>query len=198
MSWPREVGQLKGRLQELEADNKKWRQLIGRDTLTGLPNKISLFRIHLPKVLRELSSSGPFSCIAICLDQIGRVNDDFGWLMGDKILRASAKGLRKFLQEGDELYRMEGANFVLAGPMDNNAARQRAAEMRRALGGSTMRVEETTMPLTSSLGVVSVEHSSGESASDSANAVYAALLKTLCQAKQKGGNTAEIHNGTRF
>jgi hypothetical protein len=77
-----EVGQLKGRLQELEADNKKWRQLIGRDTLTGLPNKISLFRIHLPKVLRELSSSGPFSCIAICLDQIGRVNDDFGWLMG--------------------------------------------------------------------------------------------------------------------
>jgi hypothetical protein len=77
-----EVGQLKGRLQELEADNKKRRQLIGRDTLTGLPNKISLFRIHLPKVLRELSSSGPFSCIAICLDQIGRVNDDFGWLMG--------------------------------------------------------------------------------------------------------------------
>jgi GGDEF domain-containing protein len=117
---------------------------------------------------------------------------------GDKMLRASAKGLRKFLQEGDELYRMDGANFVLAGPMDNNAARQRAAEMRRALGGSTMRVEETTMPLTSSLGVVSVEHSSGESASDSANAVYAALLKTLCQAKQKGGNTAEIHNGTRF
>ncbi|HJP31769.1 MAG TPA: DUF2225 domain-containing protein [Candidatus Latescibacteria bacterium] len=193
-----EVAQLKDRLEGLEADNKKWRQLIGRDTLTGLPNKISLFRIHLPKVIREFSSSSPFSCIAIGLDQIGRVNDDFGWLMGDKMLRASAKGLRKFLQEGDELYRMDGANFVIAGPMDTNVARQRATEMRRALGGSTVRVEETTMPLASSPGVVSVEQTAGSSDSDSANAVYAALLQALYAAKQKGGNTAEVHNGTRF
>ncbi len=90
-----EVGQLTGRVVELEADNKKWPQLIGRDTLTGLPNKITLFRILLPKIMREFSSSGPFSCIAIGLDQLGRVNKDFGWLMGDKMLRASARGLRK-------------------------------------------------------------------------------------------------------
>ena len=193
-----EVEQLKGRVEELVVDNKKWRQLIGRDTLTGLPNKITLFRILLPKVMREFSSSGPFSCIAIGLDQLGRVNNDFGWLMGDKMLCASARGLRKFVQEGDDLYRMDGANFVIAGRMDINIARQRAAEMRRALGGSTVRVDETTMPLASSLGVVSVEQKTDSSDSESANAVYAALLQTLYQAKQKGGNTAEVHNVTRF
>ncbi len=193
-----EVEQLKGRVEELVVDNKKWRQLIGRDTLTGLPNKITLFRILLPKVMREFSSSGPFSCIAIGLDQLGRVNNDFGWLMGDKMLCASARGLRKFVQEGDDLYRMDGANFVIAGCMDINTARQRAAEMRRALGGSMVRVDETTMPLASSLGVVSVEQKTDSSDSESANAVYAALLQTLYQAKQKGGNTAEVHNVTRF
>ena len=31
-----------------------------------------------------------------------------------------------------------------------------------------------------------------------ANAVYAALVRTLYRAKDKGGNTAEIHNVTRF
>ncbi len=93
---------------------------------------------------------------------------------------------------------MDGVNFVIAGRMDVNAARQRAAEMRRALGSSTVRVEETTMPLASSLGVVSVEETAGSSESESANAVYTALLETLYLAKQKGGNTAEVHNITRF
>lgn len=193
-----ELTQAKGQLESLEADNKKWRQLIGRDALTGLPNKISLFRIQLPKIMREFTSAGPYSCIAISLDQIGRVNQDFGWLMGDKMLRASAKGLRKFLQDGDELYRMDGANFVIAGPMNGNSARQRGTEMRRALGGSTVRVEETAMPLASSLGVVSVEQKVGDSDTDCANAIYTALLQTLYEAKSKGGNVCEVHNSTRF
>jgi diguanylate cyclase (GGDEF)-like protein len=193
-----EVEQLKGRVEELVGDNKKWRQLIGRDALTGLPNKITLFRILLPKVMREFSSSGPFSCIAIGLDQLGQVNKDFGWLVGDKMLCASARGLRKFVQEGDDLYRMDGANFVIAGRMNISIARQRAAEMRRALGGSTVRVDNMTMHLASSLGVVSVENKTDSSDSESANAMYAALLQTLYQAKQKGGNTAEVHNVTRF
>jgi GGDEF domain-containing protein len=74
-------------------------------------------------VIREFDAFGPYSCIAIGLDQVGRVNQNFGWLMGDKMLRASARGLKQFLQEGDELYRIDGANFVIAGPMNNNAAR---------------------------------------------------------------------------
>jgi hypothetical protein len=70
--------------------------------------------------------------------------------------------------------------------------------MRRDLGGSTVRVDETSMPHASILGVVSVEQTTGTSDSDSANAVCAALVQVLYQAKQKGGNTAEIYNITRF
>ena len=35
------------------------------------------------------------------------------------MLKASARGLRRFLNDGDELYRLEGANFVITGPLTN-------------------------------------------------------------------------------
>jgi len=194
----KEVGTLKDQIKDLEADNKKWRQLIGRDSLTGLPNKLTFFRINLPKELRALPESGPISCIAIGLDHVLKVNREHGWETGDRMLKESGRGLRRFLQDGDELYRLDGANFVLSGKMDSNAARQRAAEMRRTLSTANVRVGDLSFPLASSLGVVTVERTAGESDTEAGDAVYNALLSTLYRAKEKGGNTAEIHNSTRF
>ena len=193
-----QVGDLKQRLVELEEDNQKWRSLIGRDALTGLPNRIALLSIQMPKIIRAFPEGGPFTCIAIGLDQVAKVNLEHGWTMGDRMLKASAKGLRKFCTEGEELYRMDGATFVITGRMDGNAARQRVSEMRRALGGSSVRVEETAMPLASSLGAVTVEQKVTTSDKEVMNAVYAALLRTLYKAKEQGGNRAEIHGITRF
>jgi diguanylate cyclase (GGDEF)-like protein len=193
-----QVTDLKTRLEELEQDNTKWRQLIGRDALTGLPNRIALLSIQMPKIIKAFPDGGPFTCIAIGLDQVARVNLEHGWTMGDRMLKASAKGLLKICGEGEEVYRMDGANFVLTGRMDSNAARQRVSEMRRALGGSSVRVEETAMPMASSLGVVTVEQKVSSSEKEVTSAVYTALLRSLYRAKEKGGNTAEIHSITRF
>lgn len=193
-----QVADLTERLQEMEADNQKWRQLIGRDALTGLPNRIALLNIQMPKIIKAFPDGGPFTCIAIGLDQVARVNLEHGWMMGDRMLKASAKGLLKFCAEGEELYRMDGATFVITGRMDGNAARQRVSEMRRALGGSSVRVDETAMPMASSLGAVTVEQKVTSSDKEVMNAVYAALLRSLYKAKEKGGNVAEIHGITRF
>ena len=46
-----ELTVLKNRLEAVEDDNKKWRQLAGRDMLTGLPNKTMLFNLILPKAI---------------------------------------------------------------------------------------------------------------------------------------------------
>ncbi|MEE2658137.1 MAG: GGDEF domain-containing protein [Candidatus Latescibacterota bacterium] len=192
------VESLRKRVEEVEADNQKWRQVIGKDSLTGLPNRIALFRIELPKVIRNFNESTPITCIAVGLDQVAAINLEHGWLMGDKMLQASAKGLRKFLKEEDNLYRVDGANFVITGQMDGNAARQRATEMRRALGGANVRVDQTMMPLASSLGVVTMEKKVSDSETEVAMALYTALIRTLYKAKEMGGNTAEIHNVTRF
>jgi len=193
-----EVGTLKGRVKELEEDNKKWRQLAGRDVITGLPNKNMLFRLALPKVLKNLKDTGPFSCIGIGLDQVAQVNQGHGWLMGDRMLKESAKSLRQFLGEGEELYRLDGVHFALVGPMSNNVARQRAMDMRRRLAQASVQVEETQFPLISSLGVVTVDRLAGGNSAEAASGIFEALLTALYRAKEKGGNLVEVHGRTKF
>jgi len=193
-----ELEELKSRIGEMEEDNKKWRQLAGRDVLTGLPNKTMLFRLVLPKVLGKLEETGPFSCMAISLEQVAQVNQMHGWQMGDRMLKESSKGLRRLASEGEELYRLDGANFVLVGPMSNNDARKRATEMRRRLAGASVQVDQTQFPLVSTLGVVTAERMVGKSMAESANRIYQALLMVLYKAKEKGGNTVEIYSQTKF
>jgi GGDEF domain-containing protein len=118
--------------------------------------------------------------------------------MGNLILVESVKGLRKLMRDGEELFRLGGVNFVIAGMMDANAARQRASEIRRVLGAATVKVEETVMPLSSSLGVVTVERRSSDSDMQAAAKLHRALINTLYRAKDKGGNNWDVHNITNF
>ena len=193
-----ELTDLKDRVKTLEDDNKKWRQLAGRDTVTGLPNKTMLFRLVLPKVLQNVGKVGPFSCIAVSFDQVAQVNQGHGWLVGDRMLKESVKCLRQFVQEGEELYRLEGVHFALVGPMSSNVARQRATDMRRRLSKASVQVDSTRLPLVSSLGVVTVEQVAGSSPAQVANGIFEALLGSLYKAKEKGGNAVEVFNQNRF
>ena len=193
-----EVESLRERLKGLEEDNKKWRQLAGRDAVTGLPNKMTLFRLIVPKTLKGLSQGGAFSFIGISLDQIAKVNEGHGWVVGDKMLKESVRSMRRFVVEGEDLYRLEGAHFAIFGAMDNNIARQRAADVRRQLSRASVQVGKTQLPLVSSVGVVTVERLLAESVNEASKNIFEALLATLYRAKEKGGNTVEIHNSTKF
>ena len=77
-------------------------------------------------------------------------------------------------------------------------ARQRAADMRRHLSRASVQVDKTQLPLVSSIGVVTVDRLLGESVNEASNSIFEALLATLYRAKEKGGNTVEIHNSTKF
>ncbi len=193
-----QLGELQVRVQELEEDNKKWRLLAGRDAVTGLPNKTMLFRLIVPKTLKDVKNTGPVSCIAIGLDQVAKVNEGHGWMMGDRMLKESARSLRRFVAEGEELYRLDGAHFVIFGPMNNNVARQRATDMRRKLSRANLLIDDMQLPMTSSIGVVTVDRILSNGLAEIANKVHEALLKTMYQAKEKGGNTVVIHNVTKF
>jgi hypothetical protein len=105
---------------------------------------------------------------------------------------------RHFVADGEELYRLDGAHFAIFGPMDNNVARQRAADMRRTFSRADLLIEDTQLPMTSSIGVVTVDRILSNSLAEIANKVQEALLKTLYRAKEKGGNTVELHNTTKF
>ena len=79
-----EVEALRERIKNLEDDNKKWRQLAGRGTVTGLPNKVTLLRLILPKALQELGKGVTSSFIGISLDHVARVNEGHGGGHGEQ------------------------------------------------------------------------------------------------------------------
>ena len=193
-----ELEVLKERHKTVEEDNLKWRQLAGRDALTGLGNKIMLFNVVLPKILKKLEPGRSFSCIAIGLDQLGQVNLKFGWKTGDQMLLETVKNLRRLTKEGEELYRLDGAIFGFLCPGSGDEKGVRATELRRHLAQTNVKVANNHLPLISSVGVVSVERRGSASASEAAAAISKALFQILFKAKDQGGNTVEIHSSKHF
>jgi diguanylate cyclase (GGDEF)-like protein len=86
------------------------------DALTDLPNARSLF-IHLDSELacakRELR---PLSVLVCDLDGFKQVNDQYGHLEGNRVLRRVADILRQNCREHDYVARMGGDEFVIILP----------------------------------------------------------------------------------
>ena len=86
------------------------------DGLTSLPNARSLF-LHLDAELARCQRTGMELAVLVCdLDGFKQVNDRFGHLEGNKVLKLVAKGLRECCREYDYVARMGGDEFVLVLP----------------------------------------------------------------------------------
>jgi diguanylate cyclase (GGDEF)-like protein len=86
------------------------------DALTRLPNASSLF-LHLDSEVARSKRDNTTLTILVCdLDGFKRVNDRFGHLEGNKVLRTVAQGLQENCREYDYVARMDGDEFVVVLP----------------------------------------------------------------------------------
>jgi diguanylate cyclase (GGDEF)-like protein len=86
------------------------------DYLTTLPNARSLF-VHLDgEVARCSRTNTPLAVVVCDLDGFKQVNDRFGHLAGNEVLRLVAAGLRQCCREYDYVARMGGDEFVIVLP----------------------------------------------------------------------------------
>ncbi len=83
------------------------------DYLTGLPNARSLFLQLDAELSRSRRSAQPISVLTLDLDGFKQVNDRFGHLEGNRVLRAVGAGLKSICREYDVVARMGGDEFVL-------------------------------------------------------------------------------------
>ncbi|MCH1920185.1 EAL domain-containing protein [Shewanella sp. A3A] len=81
---------------------------IGRDPLTGLPN-----RANLKKTLAPLMPLTHGALVLLNIEQFRFVNDLFGFHTGDKVLQAFALRLRQFSSQPRFIARMGGDEFLL-------------------------------------------------------------------------------------
>jgi diguanylate cyclase (GGDEF)-like protein/putative nucleotidyltransferase with HDIG domain len=111
------------------------------DYLSGLPNARSLFLRLDSEVARCKRSREPL-CVVVCdLDGFKQVNDRFGHLEGNKVLRLVSEALRSRCREYDYVARMGGDEFVILLPdIDRKSIQGRIAEIRQLTIGTAMPV----------------------------------------------------------
>jgi diguanylate cyclase (GGDEF)-like protein len=98
------------------------------DYLTGLPNARSLF-LHLDRELARCKRTGATLAVMVCdLDRFKHINDVYGHLEGNKVLRGFAHALRENCREYDYVARMGGDEFVIVAPgLTPEAVKHKAA-----------------------------------------------------------------------
>ena len=86
------------------------------DYLTGLPNARSIC-LHMEKEISRSRRAGTSLAVLLCdLNGFKRVNDNFGHLMGNKLLQDIAVSLKAACREYDQVGRLGGDEFVFVLP----------------------------------------------------------------------------------
>ena len=102
------------RTNELKEANLKLKHLADHDALTGLPNQYHL-RDRLSQMIsdaKKLNHNVAF--LFIDLDGFKDINDRFGHVKGDEVLKMVSSRIRSLLREEDTLARLGGDEFVVA------------------------------------------------------------------------------------
>jgi diguanylate cyclase (GGDEF)-like protein/putative nucleotidyltransferase with HDIG domain len=103
------------------------------DYLTGLPNARSLF-VHLAQEVARCRRMKTSLAVLVCdIDGFKQINDSFGHLEGDKLLREFTTRLKDVCRGYDYVARMGGDEFVITAPgLTAEAAREKAERLNRA------------------------------------------------------------------
>ncbi len=101
------------------------------DYLTGLPNARSLF-LHLDRELARCKRDHKSLTVMVSdMDGFKQINDRFGHLEGNRVLRLFAHALKETSREYDYVARMGGDEFVVIAPgLTPEAAARKAEQMR--------------------------------------------------------------------
>jgi diguanylate cyclase (GGDEF)-like protein/PAS domain S-box-containing protein len=146
-------------LMKMKRRVSKLEQTVIYDPLTQIGNRKHI-EIKIKSALQEYKHMHfPFGVLFIDIDHFKSVNDTFGHIIGDKVLRAVANTLRHSLRETDTCGRWGGEEFLaLVFNLDNDTLKS-IAEKLRSLVEQTVVTTETGKPkVTISIGATLVRN----------------------------------------
>jgi diguanylate cyclase len=133
------------------------------DTLTGAYNRLAFDTQAQHLVDRFQISGGRFALLMCDLDDFKRLNDSFGHIIGDRVLKLFVQECRDFFREQDFIARYGGEEFALILPgssLRNAAGRAQAFCKRLAAKRYAVRSEDEsrtfTFAVTVSIGVSAI------------------------------------------
>ena len=166
------------------------KRLAESDSLTGLNNRHFFEERLTKKLLSAAQESSSFALMLIDIDRFKDVNDRYGHVLGDRVLKEVADKLNRCVGHNDIICRLGGDEFALLFPIGNN--KQYVQQLVNRLLSefrSSMCVDGEFLDLTISMGIASFP----ECASNSIELRKCADI-ALYRAKEKGRNQAQFYS----
>ncbi|MCA9061027.1 MAG: GGDEF domain-containing protein [Planctomycetaceae bacterium] len=133
------------------------RELMTRDPLTSTFNRSYLIPTLSKTLTGSRNTDVATSLILADIDHFKSVNDTWGHLVGDEVLRIFCERVRQVLRQNDLLARLGGEEFaVLCQGTQRNDAMKAAERIRLAIANEKFRTQAGSLEVTCSLGVTSV------------------------------------------
>lgn len=157
------------------------------DSLTGTPNKRAM-DTALQQACRLSDRHGDQYSLILCdLDHFKAINDNYGHIVGDHLLKLAACELEKSVRSSDSVYRFGGEEFAILMPHTGELeARNVADRVREYIGNIAINCGDINVSVTASCGVAT--HLTGE-ASDQ---WLARADEALYRAKDHGRNCTRV------
>ncbi|MGV8059340.1 MAG: diguanylate cyclase [Smithellaceae bacterium] len=171
---------------DLEIANQELEELANKDALTGVFNR----RVFTSRLTEEVERSTRypgevFSVIMFDIDHFKRVNDNFGHIVGDGVLKTVAGVVAGQTRAVDTVARYGGEEFILLLPHTSFKEAEIFAErLRRAIEISELKAGENLLPkITASFGVASYSEDG-----TTPDALLSTVDAALYRAKESGRN----------
>jgi diguanylate cyclase (GGDEF)-like protein len=197
LSKPVDPTELRARLQvgkrilalqhELIQAREELRFQANHDALTGIFSRAAVLSVLDRELQRGARSGMPIGILMIDLDHFKRINDTYGHLTGDAVLREVADRMNRVLRSYDSLGRYGGEEFLAVLPDCYPEDLHTVAErVRSAVSDIPFGIETTSLAVTVSVGGIVTSHATPSLESLS---VADAMLY---EAKRNGGNRVEL------
>ncbi|WP_168798751.1 sensor domain-containing diguanylate cyclase [Herbaspirillum sp. ST 5-3] len=178
-------------LRQLAANTSLQEQLrdqANHDPLTGLYNRRYLDDNLARELIRCKREQQPLSLVLIDIDHFKQINDAYGHLAGDQVLKHLAAMLGAEVRGSDIACRYGGEEFLLMLPgLPQDVAHVRAEEWRSAFAASPITLGDGPVTVTWSAGIATFP-ANGATAEE----LFRAADNALYQAKRQGRNRVQL------
>ncbi len=159
------------------------------DALTKVYNRGAITELLEGQMARAKRHNQPFGIVMLDVDHFKQVNDTYGHLAGDAVLRTLAAKMKECLREYDYIGRYGGEEFLIVlGDADYETAVRTAERLKLAVSDETVAFGDKLLAITISAGVVVAENNTELNL----NQIISAADHQLYSAKSNGRNRVEV------
>ena len=129
-------------------------QKVKVDSLTGLSNRDHFLNMAEREFQRSLRFHHFLTIIMLDIDEFKNVNDTYGHIAGDQVLRSVAASCMSQLRSSDLIGRYGGDEFIILLVETDAEGAQRVAErIRQSIAGAPVETEKGPLNITASMGI---------------------------------------------